>query len=197
MWFGLSAAGCTMSGHGPGRGSANLDADAGTVHPPEKTSTNAAAEAGIELRAVHYAELDATIRQQVGKVVVVDFWIFSCQPCKAGFPYLVQLHEKYGKHGLVVMAVNMDDPGNTHVREQALAFLKSRHARFTNLAVYDGEDPGQWVDQRADLAKGGTGFEGDLPFTEVYDRKGNLVLHKVDVDHDELDRLVQELLLKH
>jgi hypothetical protein len=90
----------------------------------------------------------------------------------------------------------MDAPTKAELREQAVAFLKQKNARFTNLVLAAGEDPMEWVKMRADPVKGGTGFEGELPFTEVYDRKGNLALHQVDVNHDDMDKLVQELLLK-
>jgi thiol-disulfide isomerase/thioredoxin len=184
-----SAAGCTLSGRGPGRAS-------GSAENGEPTSARATDEPSVEIHAVRYADLDSTIRQFRGKVVVVDFWMFNCPPCKAGFPYLVQLHDKYGSHGLVVISVNMDAPTKSELREQALTFLKQKHARFTNLVLAGGEDPMEWVKMRDDPATGGTGFEGDLPFTEVYDRMGNLALHQVDVNHDDLDKLVQELLLK-
>jgi thiol-disulfide isomerase/thioredoxin len=165
------------------------------TEPIEQVAARSIHESGVEFLAVHYADLDATIRRHAGKVVVVDFWMFHCPPCKAGFPYLVQLHEKYGSHGLVVISVNMDDPKQKSLREQAIAFLKEKNACFTNLGLADGEVPVQWVSLRSDPAKGGTGFEGDLPFTEVYDRRGRLVLHQVEVNHDALDELVQKLLI--
>jgi thiol-disulfide isomerase/thioredoxin len=192
---GVCITGCTLSGHGPGRGSGNVEAELPSS-AAEPATASPAQQANIEVHAVRYPDLDAAIRRCVGKVVVVDFWLFNCIPCKAGFPYLVQLHEKYGNHGLVVIAVNMDDPAKPAVREQALGFLKTRKARFMNFVLAEGEDPAQWVELRADPNKGGTGFEGQLPFTEVYDRTGRLALHKVEVDHDDLDKLVQELLLK-
>jgi thiol-disulfide isomerase/thioredoxin len=170
-------------------------ANGNATEPIELTAAHGTHDSGIELHPIRYAELDAAIRRHVGKVVVVDFWMFNCPPCKAGFPYLVQLHEKYGSHGLVVISVNMDDPKRKPLREQAIAFLQEKNARFTNLGLADGEVPIQWVTLRSDPAKGGTGFEGDLPFTEVYDRKGRLVLHQVEINHDALDERVQKLLL--
>lgn len=41
-----------------------------------------------------------------GKVVLIDFWAFDCDPCKETVPRIEALHEKYSKDGLVVIGVH-------------------------------------------------------------------------------------------
>ena len=53
--------------------------------------------------------------QLKGKVVVLDFWGFWCGPCIAGMPWLFDLHDKYAKEGLVVIAVHLDAHSETPV----------------------------------------------------------------------------------
>lgn len=43
-----------------------------------------------------------------GKVVLIDLWTFWCGPCKAAVPKLNELHEKFGKDGLVVLGIHSD-----------------------------------------------------------------------------------------
>ena len=42
-----------------------------------------------------------------GKVLVVNFWASWCEPCREEFAELIELQEKYGPKGLVVLAVNL------------------------------------------------------------------------------------------
>jgi thiol-disulfide isomerase/thioredoxin len=41
-----------------------------------------------------------------GKVVLVDFWTYTCINCLRSVPYLRRLHEKYSKAGLVIIGVH-------------------------------------------------------------------------------------------
>lgn len=61
-----------------------------------------------------------------GKVVIVDFWASWCGPCKESFPVMQELQEKYGKKGLIVLAVNLDED-----RPTMEDFLKKHPVTFT------------------------------------------------------------------
>ncbi len=41
-----------------------------------------------------------------GKVVIVDFWTYSCINCQRTLPYLKQWHQKYADKGLVIIGVH-------------------------------------------------------------------------------------------
>ena len=62
-----------------------------------------------------------------GKVVVVDFWTYSCINCLRALPYVESWYQKYKDHGLVVIGVHAPefafekDPANVR---RAVADLK-------------------------------------------------------------------------
>lgn len=72
--------------------------------------------------------LEGTVPDIQGKVVLVDFFASWCDPCKASFPVMQELHQKYADKGLVIIAINVD-------KSQANMddFLKSHPASFVIL----------------------------------------------------------------
>jgi thiol-disulfide isomerase/thioredoxin len=54
-------------------------------------------------------ELEGTLPDLKGKVVLVDFWASWCAPCKESFPVMQELVEKFGSKGLVIVAVSVDE----------------------------------------------------------------------------------------
>ncbi|MBI2546397.1 redoxin domain-containing protein [Candidatus Woesearchaeota archaeon] len=46
------------------------------------------------------------LRNLHGKVVLIDFWTYSCVNCLNTIPHMKALHKKYAKHGLVIIGVH-------------------------------------------------------------------------------------------
>lgn len=61
-----------------------------------------------------------------GKFVYLDFWASWCGPCRQSFPWMNEMQAKYGKDGLTIVAVNVDQK-----REDAEKFLAQLPAQFT------------------------------------------------------------------
>jgi beta-lactamase regulating signal transducer with metallopeptidase domain/thiol-disulfide isomerase/thioredoxin len=57
------------------------------------------------------------------KLVLLDFWGYWCGPCIAAMPNLVQLHDKFSKHDLIIIAVHDDSLGSIAELQQKLKDL--------------------------------------------------------------------------
>lgn len=62
-----------------------------------------------------------------GKVVVVDFWATWCGPCRVEIPGYIEMQKKYGKDGLVIVGVSLDQKGPKHVQK----FVEANGMNYT------------------------------------------------------------------
>jgi len=95
------------------------------------------AEDKVEVKTFKYEELTKLIKDNKGKVIVVDFWQNSCIECKKELPRLVELKKKHGDN-LVAITVNLVDDDDNVKAEKAKAekFLSSKKAgNVTNLIL--------------------------------------------------------------
>ena len=143
--------------------------------------------AAVTVRVVKYDGLSDVVKQNRGKVVVVDFWADYCIPCKREFPKLVALHQKSAKDGLVAVSVSLDELSEDGAKDKVQKFLDRQKATMTNLIL--DEKPAVW---QAKLKIDGP------PLVMVFNRKGELEQKFVDkdVDYAAIERLVAELLPK-
>lgn len=58
-----------------------------------------------------------TLANYKGYVLVMDFFATWCHPCKESIPHIISLNRKYGKQGLQVLGVSVDDGGEQEVKE--------------------------------------------------------------------------------
>jgi thiol-disulfide isomerase/thioredoxin len=52
---------------------------------------------------------DVSLADYKGKVILLDFWATWCAPCKVEIPHFIEFQEKYGKDGLQIIGISMDD----------------------------------------------------------------------------------------
>jgi thiol-disulfide isomerase/thioredoxin len=60
-----------------------------------------------------------------GKVVLLDFWATWCPPCQMAIPHLIDLQQKYGDKGLVVLGLSLDSEA-----KDVVAFLQTRSINY-------------------------------------------------------------------
>jgi thiol-disulfide isomerase/thioredoxin len=54
-----------------------------------------------------------------GSPAILNFWATWCPPCRRELPWFVALQNKYGRQGLRVVGINMDEPDNPVVARAA------------------------------------------------------------------------------
>lgn len=52
-----------------------------------------------------------------GSVVILDFWATWCPPCRESLPFFSELHRKYGKQGLQIIGMSVDEGGERLVKD--------------------------------------------------------------------------------
>jgi thiol-disulfide isomerase/thioredoxin len=65
------------------------------------------ANLNFTLKDIH--NKDVKLSSLSGKVILLDFWATWCGPCKIEIPWFVEFQNKYGKDGLQVVGVSVDD----------------------------------------------------------------------------------------
>lgn len=110
--------------------------------------------------------------------VIVDFWATWCTPCRASLPHLNDMQARYGKQGLAVIGLSVDENGAPPVRK----FVDRLGLRFT-IAMADD----QILDDYGPIRS--------IPTTFFINRRGEIVRRVVGyVDGETMDTYAREIL---
>ena len=111
------------------------------------------------------ADLDGkawTLKEQRGRVVVLNFWATWYPPCRKEMPDLEALYREFKDQGLVILAISDEDTSKVR------PFVAEQKVTYPILL-----DPGRKVNELFQI-------EG-IPKTFVYDRAGTLVAQSIDM----------------
>jgi thiol-disulfide isomerase/thioredoxin len=182
----LAAAMITVLGFFPLAG-CKSSGSSSTSGGPAAKSTGGAAAPEANLAIPNLDGSTTSIDQYKGKVVLVNFWATWCDPCKTEIPWLIELNQKYGPKGLVILGIAMDDEGKKVVDP----WVKSK--RFE---VNGQQEPIDYTillgnDKIADKFGGVLG----LPTSMVYARDGRKVKTKIGLlDFDDMTKTLENQL---
>jgi len=133
--------------------------------PGKPAAKSAAAKSTITLKVAAWDDVLKIVEQNKGKIVVVDLWSTSCQPCVAEFPGLVKLQAGHTKD-VVCVSFNCNYIGLDQPEEElpeVLKFLQKQNAQFVNLMSNEEDEK---LYKRVGIAS--------IPVVRVYGRDGKL-----------------------
>jgi peroxiredoxin len=113
-----------------------------------------------------------------GKVILIDFWSTTCNPCLEEMPHLVEIYEKYKAKGFVILAVAGDGP---ETRSNVSSVVHQKKMSFPVLM-----DEETTVISRYNPKK-------DMPFWVLIDKTGNIVKKKNGYDPGDETRLAADI----
>ena len=123
-----------------------------------------------------------TLKELRGKVVMVDFWTYTCINCIRTLPYLKNWHEKYASKGLVIIGVHTPEfefeKSAENVQKAIQDFgIKYPVMQDNNFATWRAYDNHYW------------------PAKYIVDRNGKIrYTHFGEGEYDETEKVIQELL---
>jgi thiol-disulfide isomerase/thioredoxin len=113
----------------------------------------------FDYRLVDLSNTPVTSESLLGKVVLLDFWSYTCGRCFEMFPDIEELHQYFANDSDVVIL-------SVHIGEEPLDKV-AKHPRLSRFTFGKLHDPDrQLADQLEIIA---------VPQTFLFDKKGNLV----------------------
>ncbi len=121
-----------------------------------------------------------------GKPLLINFWATWCIPCREEFPDLVEIDAEY-KDKIDFITITLDDPAE--INRDVAKFLSSMKATMPTYLLYTPNES----EVIGSIAKE---WQGGLPFTVLYNEKGDLVHFKQgkikpEVVRQEIDALLE------
>lgn len=146
-----------------------------------------AAQTAVKVSLIDDAKFRELLKPKNGKPLLINFWATWCEPCREEFPDLVKIDADYrGKIDFITVSLDFEEELNRAV-PQFLAQMKAEMPGY--LLVSANED--------AIISSVSKDWSGGLPFTVLYNEKGELIYFrqgkvKTDVLRAELDKVTAQ-----
>ncbi len=125
----------------------------------------------VSIDTIDEAGVRELVKNNSGKLRVINVWATWCGPCMVEFPEFVKMNRMYRNRDFEFISICVDDPAR---KEKALRFLKDKQASNKNYlfnidnkyALIDAVDP-RW--------------QGALPYTLIVEPGGKIVYGRQNI----------------
>jgi peroxiredoxin len=124
------------------------------------------AQEPVTLQNLDLDGVETLLKNDSGKLRVINIWASWCGPCVVEFPEFVTMNRMYRRRDFEMISLNVENP---NARDKALAFLKENQASFTNY-IYTG-------DVYALIETVDPNWPGAIPYTLLI-KPGGEILHR-------------------
>jgi cytochrome c biogenesis protein CcmG, thiol:disulfide interchange protein DsbE len=87
--------------------------------PPAAFSAFQKGQAAPPIKVTSTSGQTLSLANYQGHVLILDFFASWCEPCKRSIPHLIELNRKYGKQGLQILGLSLDED-----KDDLLNFVK-------------------------------------------------------------------------
>ena len=152
---------------------------------PRAPQRRAAKPASVT-RKINAEEMQALLKRDGVRPLLVNYWATWCVPCREEFPDLVKIDKQYRPKDIDFIAISLDDLAD--LKTAVPKFLREMRAEMPNylLNVSDPEPAIKSVD---------SAWDGTLPATFLYNQKGEVVYrHFGRIKADELRAAIEQTI---
>jgi thiol-disulfide isomerase/thioredoxin len=135
----------------------------------------------VEVNMIDAYGIREIMKNNSGKLRLVNIWATWCAPCVIEMPELVNINRMYNKRAFEMVTISADMPSK---KDDALKFLKDKQVSCTNYQ-FNSEDRTE-ISEVLDK-----GWEGGIPYTVIIKPGGEIIYrHTGGIDPLEVKKVI-------
>lgn len=125
----------------------------------------------VNLDPIDEAGVKDLLKNNSGKLLLINVWATWCGPCIVEFPELVAINHMYRGRDFQFVSICLDDPAK---QDKALKFLKEKQASNKNF-IFNIDDKYAFIEAIDPT------WQGALPYTMIVEPGGKIVYGKENI----------------
>ena len=137
-----------------------------------------------EIPIMDFDRFAPRLKEDDGRIHVVNFWATWCAPCVRELPAFELLYKNYKDEGVHVLLVSLDDP--RHMENRVLPFVE-RMQLESEILLLDDPNSNRWIPLVSEK------WSGAIPATVIYGN-GFRKFYEKEFKYEELETIILSIL---